>query len=70
MLGDPDLYVSTANIHPGPHNYSWKSIEYGSDFLDIATSSIEGSVTKSLEDDDSLSADGFDGGMGCTGCVY
>lgn len=37
IAGDPDLFVSTIQSHPSESNYTWRSIHFGSDVLDINT---------------------------------
>eukprot|EP01038_Epipyxis_sp_PR26KG_P008213 gene8213-11113_t len=35
ISGDPDLYISTKLQRPSPSNFTWKSIRYGSDVIEI-----------------------------------
>lgn len=33
FVGNPDLYISCTNSHPGPDNYTWSSTSFGDDFI-------------------------------------
>ena len=35
--GDPDLFISTSNSRPNFRNFTWRSIQYGTDSLTITT---------------------------------
>lgn len=35
ISGDPDIYISTRTHLPGPNNYTWSSVHYGSDVVEI-----------------------------------